>query len=560
MPSFFYTISPVIAGYTEAMARQGNAKEILAYLIAAITIIWSILRSAEITILNRVFLSICFALFLFVAFKGGFVRHDGHAIMAGTSIVVATLIMGLTFKDKRLMIALLISIIVWAYIDKSYINTSTRKIFENTRNTYVTALNGLHLRVAESDSLRNRFELSLGEIMKENPLPSLQGTTDIYSYDQASLLASNNKWNPRPIIQSYSAYTPMLAQINEQHLRGNSAPDNVLFRVQPIDGRLPSLEDGLSWPALFDNYKVTNLDKDLAYLRKKQIIQSSSTYDVIFEGTHMTGVDIILPVNNDPIFAEVVLEPTILGKLLGVVFKPPELKIKMKLKDGTSKDYRVLSNMMQSSFLISPLVQNTKDFVFLATGNLNYLKGNSVENISITPTYGGSIFWSKTYTLRLKAYRYRDQMGTSLPANIFESMFDSIPEGYAEAMSCNCNGSIDLVNGISPASQKIKASVLLSIEGWLAISAKDGLVPDDVFVTLKDSNGSIKYISTRRTPRNDVKVYFKQPAMRDVGYVTTVDVSGLENGDYVLSLAMGYNGKLQQCEQFNIPVTIFKGS
>lgn len=553
LSSYFVGMSQIISGYTEAMASQGSNKEISAYLLASIAILWTLLNYDKTTTSIKVFLSLCFALFLFIAFKGGFVRHDGHAIIAGTSLVIAVLIIGLISADKRLVIALLISIIAWAYIDKSYINTSTRQVFENIRNTYVGAWDGLRSRMTESNNLQNRFEHSLDEIRKEYAVATLQGTTDIYSYDQAYLLASINKWNPRPIIQSYSAYTPKLAQLNEQHLRGNSAPDNVLFRVQPIDGRLPSLEDGLSWPALFDNYAVIRLDNDLAYLREKQTIKGNSTFDVIYEGTLKTGEEAVLPTTSAPIYARIDLKPTLLGKLLGIVFKPPQLKMTLKLKDGMSKDYRVLSNMMNSGFFISPLVDNTKDFVVLATGNLHYLENKKVESFVITPSFGDSILWSTTYSLELKAYH--GEIASALPANFFDSMIDFIPVGYAKAQPVNCDGSIDAVNGVAVSLLKTIMSSQLSVEGWLAVSAKDGIVPDDIFVTLKNPSGTTRYLKTRRTSRNDVKVYYKQPTMPDLGYAATVDVATL-NDEYVLGLARGYKGKLEQCVQFNIPVKI----
>jgi hypothetical protein len=195
-----------------------------------------------------------------------------------------------------------------------------------------------------------------------------------------------------------------LARLNEQHLRDNNAPDNILFNIQPIDGRLPSLEDGLSWPALFDNYTVTSLDNNLAYLRKKQTIQSNSAFNVIREGTYKTGEIVELPITSDFLFAKIDLKPTLLGKILSLLFKPPQLRITLKFKNGTSQNYRVFSNMMDSGFFISPLVENTKDFVYLATGNQRNLKNNIVESFRITPGYGGSHLWSSTYSLELKAY------------------------------------------------------------------------------------------------------------------------------------------------------------
>ena len=149
---------------------------------------------------------------------------------------------------------------------------------------------------------------------------------------------------------------------------------------------------------------------------------------------------------------------------------------------------------------------------------------------------------------------------TVLPMDFLDNVVDSLPQNYDVVIpASNCDGSIDIVNGVSPAPQKIVTSSLLSVDGWLAVSAKDGIAPDDIFVTLKSPSGTTEYVETHRTPRNDVNVYFKQLAMPDVGFTTTIDITAL-NGEYVLGLAMGYKGKLGQCEQFNIPLKIGDGN
>ena len=201
-PEYFINMSQIIFGYTESMATQGNSREILVYLLAAFAIILALVKYSEIAFSTKIFLSVYFALFLFFAFKSGFTRHIGHAVFAGTSLIIAGLVIGLISTDKRMMIALLLSVIVWAHIKMSPVNISARKVFENIRYTYVGTWDGLHSRITEKNNLQNRFEHSLNEIRKEFPLSTLQGTTDIYSYNQASLLASNNNWNTRPVRQS----------------------------------------------------------------------------------------------------------------------------------------------------------------------------------------------------------------------------------------------------------------------------------------------------------------------------------------------------------------------
>jgi hypothetical protein len=95
----------------------------------------------------------------------------------------------------------------------------------------------------------------------------------------------------------------------------------------------------------------------------------------------------------------------------------------------------------------------------------------------------------------------------------------------------------------------------LSVDGWMAISAKDGIVPDAVYVTLSDENGKRIYIKARRTPRPDVKEYYKQPGMPDPGYTAFIDVSTL-SGKYTLGLSRIYKGALESCQQFILPLII----
>src|SRR5260363_363859 len=162
-----------------------------------------------------------------------------------------------------------LSVLSWAYIDKDFIGSSTKSFFENIKGTYMSAYDGIKARLFNKERLYENFNERLLEISQEGAIPRLNGTTDIYSYNQSYLLAAGNLWSPRPVIQSHGAYTPKLARLNELHLLSERAPNNIVFKVEPIDGRLASLEDGLSWPILIYNYIPFKLEKDFVYLRKK---------------------------------------------------------------------------------------------------------------------------------------------------------------------------------------------------------------------------------------------------------------------------------------------------
>jgi hypothetical protein len=188
-------------------------------------------------------------------------------------------------------------------------------------------------------------------------------------------------------------------------LRGKNAPDHILFDVAPIDGMYPSLEDGISWPALLDNYAVVKTDNEFAYLDRKTILETQSRFALLLEGVYRVGEPIAFPAADGPILAEIELEPTLLGKLATTFFKPTQVRVSVKLSDGTTRDYRLLSKIMRTGFVLSPLVENTSDFASLMRGDRSSLRQDIVREIVITPNHPGWRIWQDHFTLRLKEYR-----------------------------------------------------------------------------------------------------------------------------------------------------------
>jgi len=141
------------------------------------------------------------------------------------------------------------------------------------------------------------------------------------------------------------------------------------------------------------------------------------------------------------------------------------------------------------------------------------------------------------------------------PMEFYEKLIHPIPLGQLEPKFSGCDGVIERVNEISPIRNHIEVTDILSVSGWVAVSAIMGIAPDLIFVTLKDAAGKINYFATISQLREDVINAYKKSEMGNVGFKSTIDVSGL-NGNYVLGLAMEYQGQLTICEQLNIHVNI----
>jgi hypothetical protein len=231
-------------------------------------------------------------------------------------------------------------------------------------------------------------------------LPILKGTTDIYSYDQAYLFASDNKWMPRPVFQSYSAYTPKLIEANLRHLMADSAPDNIFFSTSEIDDRLPSLEDGASWPALLTRYEPMGLASGFFMLHKKENIVTTDTVFLRVE-THQLNERVEVAPNGGLIFIEIDINPTFFGRVKSILYKPDQLFMTIESADGVIKKYRMIAGMAKSGFMVSPLIENTNDFSRLYEGP-SIASEKAIKSFTITSerSLGGS--WQSKYIVTFK--------------------------------------------------------------------------------------------------------------------------------------------------------------
>jgi hypothetical protein len=269
--------------------------------------------------------------------------------------------------------------------------------------TYSKTIDGAKLRLSHHDQLDAEFNAGLQAMAKKHPLPLLTGKSDIYPFDQMFLIASGNDWISRPILQSYSVYNPKLSSINSEFLHSDRAPDNIFFRVQSIDERYPSSDDGKSWLALMTQYAPSGFAGDYLILKKKSSAPTAPVLKDISSSSNMLTSWVDLPKSNDKIFAKIEIEHTLLGKLKNLFFKSSPLGIAVRLQDGTIKYYRLIADIAKSEFLLSPFIENAQEFNLLYQ-DPELLRQNQVDAISIW-VEGNAKDWQKTYKLKLESFK-----------------------------------------------------------------------------------------------------------------------------------------------------------
>ena len=234
-----------------------------------------------------------------------------------------------------------------------------------------------------------------------DPLPPLRPTVDAYPYRQGFLIASDLPHTPRPVFQSYLAWSPELLRMNAQRLRGEDAPEWLLFNIETVDGRHPALDDSLSWLEILARYRFAGVTRTFA------IFQRSAAPRAVMLTPHAglnfaEGEVIRLPAVRRPLWARIDLRPTLLGRLAALFYKPPPVSIAI-IHSGREERFRFVRGIGRGGFLISPLVRSAGDFILLnATGDGPRLPG--VERVMLR--YDRR-FYQERGTIELEEVRVR---------------------------------------------------------------------------------------------------------------------------------------------------------
>ncbi len=373
----FVNILEVSKGYSSAMQKVGPYNQIIIFLglamVLGLIMLIHIIRKKINWDDSIAFLSIL--LFLFLAFKQGFVRHDAHAINSSGAILVAASLLTMHLYAKKTFESLkVVSLIVTAfslvfcfYMVNFYWHVPPQKLLKDKFISQPTIALQKAKELAFGKELVNlrgqRFD-AISKIAKEHPLPNLGGSVDIFPWDQAIVLANNLNYNPRPIFQSYSVYTPALIKKNLQHLASSQAADYLLFDIKTIDNRYPTLDDGALWPTIWRYYDPIDQASDFLILSRR-----SSPRDVLLdkvaEGSSLMGQYIAVPETNKPVWAKVKMHLSPLGKLRAFVFRQSILKIEVTFDNGKSEIKHFIPAMASEGFLLSPYITEEEEFVAL---------------------------------------------------------------------------------------------------------------------------------------------------------------------------------------------------
>lgn len=571
LPGFFASLGEIIRGYTPAMSLTGPGWQVTVYVVAALGVLALHLglagplvaglrgRGPLLAGLPGAFLLAGSALFLLLAFKAGYVRQDAHVAIAAGALALQAWTLLLGRRGWAPALALAAGLCGWAALDAALEPLTPRFAAERAWRVAADAVQGAWTRLFDPGALDRAYAARLAEIRAEHPMPALDGPTDVYSTGQSVLLAHGMEWSPRPVLQSYSAYTPYLARLDADHLVGPRAPRNLLVALEQIDGRLPAMDDGLSWPRLLSLYDLADFRERWAIMRRRP---PSAAEEPRFgppglAGQHAPGERVALPGDQKALWATLTLEPSLTGRIVSAVFRTPPVHLVLHFADGRSERHRFIPEVGRAGFLLTPAVMDARQLLGLTLPGSTVLNDRWVTAVTLDVGNRPGL-WRPSYALEVREYHVppHPEVRTILLPQPRPAAQAAAGLGAPPPEAGRCY--LEVVNGIVV--DHAAAPVLreqMRVQGWGFLAAPEA-DPETLALTLTAADGTVLQVPARRTVRPDVGRFFGFAQLQAVGFEALFDLSTLR-GPYRFGLVMTAQGRRADCPLFPAPASIVRG-
>jgi hypothetical protein len=313
---------------------------------------------------------------LFVAFKSGFVREDGHvkSFFGFAAAALATpLLTNVPAREKWIGAAALLlaaGLGVRGELKRKYLD----------RGVFVDAASGKQgLRAIDRGWRWRATRLDLDRLTAGSIAPDRlpdevlkvigAGTVLVTPWELVHCLANQLQCVPLQTLQEYSAYTPYLDAITAAHLEASSSPDFVLVHtLQSTDDRHVILDGPLTWRSLIGRYEPVRLHTaDVVLLRRRSSATRLQPVPVS-TGWLGTGEWIPVPDTGDFVFAEMHFQLSPLGRLLKFAYRIPPAYIELRRAGGTIERRRLILETSVNGILVQPFAAGLRDLAALFLG------------------------------------------------------------------------------------------------------------------------------------------------------------------------------------------------
>ena len=397
IPAYLLASLEVSSGYNNGMSLPTPQAPFISGLVVAGLLVLALafhLCTSKRRSLAIATTALC-AAFLFLNWKHGFVRADGHMIgffiCALLPITAFPRLFGVTNRWITYLVLLPAGLLAVLGIDQA-LPGMARGIFAQQQDRVWGNIQSF----AHWQEFRDGLRAKMHDQRVQNDLHDVRdhiggATIDVLGFEQAVALFNKFNYRPRPVFQSYSAYNAPLARRNLDYYASAGAPEFALLKIQTIDNRLASMDDPLLLNYFLHSYDYVLEEKGWQLWHRRPDAPAAERVAPrrLRTVSASVGQSVDLgDLSQQPLWVTVDIRPSLLGRIRDFIYKQPLVHIVVEDTAGGTSRYRLPPDAGRAGFMLNPLVENVADFNAFGGGQ----PSRRVARLSVEVDDGRSFF------------------------------------------------------------------------------------------------------------------------------------------------------------------------
>lgn len=192
-------------------------------------------------------------------------------------------------------------------------------------------------------------------------------TIDVFPWDSEYILENKLNYSPRPVFQSFSAYTEKLQKVNYDFYL-NKGPKYILFDYEAIDNRNPFNEEPLLHYFILKNYTLSDTFTSNERLRSL-LVRNTAVLPLQIQktGNQTLRINEPIAVAGNANFWKIKVKENLRGRKAAFSMRPSQVDIEFTCSDGTSRRYKTSTELLKAGVAVDNLLINHLDFLSLLT-------------------------------------------------------------------------------------------------------------------------------------------------------------------------------------------------
>lgn len=308
---------------------------------------------------------------LFAAWKHGMAREDVYHIRGTFSYALITFLIFYLFNQKQQLSFLIFG---GAALSLFYLNMQNAYAYQNRAYVLFDGISNFTEYFQDLEAIKERSRKASEQNIKSNRLPEKvvqaigNSTVDVYPWDYTIIPANGFNFQPRPILQSYAAYTSWLDLQDAVHFESSKAPEYLIWDLNKItDGFDHGTMSSLDYRHLLNDEPQTMLSlmkryelwyKDANYLVYKQRAFPLKTASSIIKTNTTTWSEwTTTPPNVAGLLrAKLSFNKSVLQGLKSFFYKDEQFFVYLKFADQSIQKYRIVPKNAVDGLWINPFV------------------------------------------------------------------------------------------------------------------------------------------------------------------------------------------------------------